>query len=670
MKSFPSSLNRGNKKIIMNHASKSLLDTVVSSFKNSFKNAWKAGIKSAKYGVKPTGAEVNIEGLLFDDVIDKKVLLEGLDFTRFRDYRGQTILRGSSAIDKDAAITVENPYNFDSNAIAIMNKYKGKTLSYVANCSNLQSREGNLFGSYTDVKRSLFNPYNGVHVIGMTENVPLLYDQKESTYNAQERDKNLSDCSISRLVSESAKKESILGQARYKYADFAFCKDLGMPNNRLITLRKFSMPVGDYIFRVAAKESKKGDKYSSFTTPGDIGRMCCYFDTDDNKLEDILKYSFSGSWKHMDAELQQLDSQENNNVSPLGQIINALNPSMNSSIESGFSGADNHLIGKAFNSWFGWNTQQYYSSLYLKPQEYDNHRIFTPINTVQSMEKYEGKLEFKHEFTLVFSYKLRSYQNINPKSAMLDLIANILATTYNRGNFWGGKQEIVGAQPNKSGWNKAQQLVTKGTDFIGGIIGALGNGTFDMGSFFGSLSNGLGNLYNGIMQKAANIDPKKAIQTAIGSAEYYIKKYGINGAIKGLLQNKLGRPEIYAFQSLLDGSNTGFWHVTIGNPLNPIASIGNLIIKDTQIQQLGPLGIDDFPTELKVTVTLAHARPRDAVAIERMYTKGVSAIYVPLTSYKDRDKVFREDVKEEIGSLDYFGEFAPERIERNADELA
>lgn len=670
MKSFPSSLNRGNKKIIMNHASKSLLDTVVSSFKNSFKNAWKAGIKSAKYGVKPTGSEVNIEGLLFDDVIDKKVLLEGLDFTRFRDYRGQTILRGSSAIDKDAAITVENPYNFDSNAIAIMNKYKGKTLSYVANCSNLQSRDGNLFGSYTDVKRSLFNPYNGVHVIGMTENVPLLYDQKESTYNAQERDKNLSDCSISRLVSESAKKESILGQARYKYADFAFCKDLGMPNNRLITLRKFSMPVGDYIYRVAAKESKKGDKYSSFTTPGDIGRMCCYFDTDDNKLEDILKYSFSGSWKHMDAELQQLDSQENNNVSPLGQIINALNPSMNSSIESGFSGAYNHLIGKAFNSWFGWNTQQHYSNLYLKPQEYDNHRIFTPINTVQSMEKYEGKLEFKHEFTLVFSYKLRSYQNINPKSAMLDLIANILATTYNRGNFWGGKQEIVGAQPNKSGWNKAQQLVTKGTDFIGGIIGALGNGTFDMGSFFGSLSNGLGNLYNGIIQKAANIDPKKAIQTAIGSAEYYIKKYGINGAIKGLLQNKLGRPEIYAFQSLLDGSNTGFWHVTIGNPLNPIASIGNLIIKDTQIQQLGPLGIDDFPTELKVTVTLAHARPRDAVAIERMYTKGVSAIYVPLTSYKDRDKVFREDVKEEIGSLDYFGEFAPERIERNADELA
>ena len=50
MKSFPSSLNRGNKNLIMNHASKSLLDTVLSSFKNSFKNSWEAGIKSIKFG--------------------------------------------------------------------------------------------------------------------------------------------------------------------------------------------------------------------------------------------------------------------------------------------------------------------------------------------------------------------------------------------------------------------------------------------------------------------------------------------------------------------------------------------------------------------------------------------------------------------------------------------
>ena len=663
MKSFPSSLNRGNKNIIMNHASKSLLDTVVSSFKNAFKNAWKAGIQSIKYGAKPTGAEVNVEGLPFDDFIDKKTLLAGLDFTKFRDYRGQTILRSSSIIDTDISLNIENPYNFDSNAIAIMNKYRGETLSDVTTCSNVASSKGDLFGSGDDVKRSLFNPYNGVHVIGMTENIPLLYDQKESDYNAQERDYNISDCSISRLVSESAKKQSILGQARYKYADFAFCKDLGMPNNRLITLRKFSIPVGDYIFRAAATSDE------SFSTPGDIGRMCCYFDTDDNKLEDILKYSFAASWKEMKSGIEQLSSQENDHQSPLGSIINALNPQMNSSINKGFSGASNHLIGRAFNSWFGWKDAPYYDTKVLT--NYDDHKIYTPRNTIQSMHKYEGNLEFKHEFTLVFSYKLRSYQNINPKSAMLDLLANVFATTYTRGNFWGGRQEIIGAQPNKTGWNKAKQLMDKGEDIIGGMFGALTNGTFDIGSILGAVSNYAGKMWSGIMSEGTKFmnDPKGALKENFSTLAKLNNKYGWSEAAKGLLKNQLGRPEIYAFQSLLDGSNTGLWHVTIGNPLNPIASIGNLIITDTQVQQFGPLGIDDFPTELKVTVTLKHARPRDSVAMERMYTKGVGAIYMPLTSYKEKTKVFREDVKEEIGSLDYFGEFEAERIKRNADEL-
>ena len=550
-----------------------------------------------------------------------------------------------------------------------MNKYRSETLSYVTTCSNVASSKGDLFGSYTDVKRSLFNPYNGVHVIGMTENIPLLYDQKESDYNAQERDYNISDCSISRLVSESAKKDSILGQARYKYADFAFCKDLGMPNNRLITLRKFSIPVGDYIFRAAAKKDEIEGQGNPFSTPGDIGRMCCYFDTDDNKLEDILKYSFSASWKEMKAGIEQLPSQENDHKTPLGSIINALNPQMNSSINAGFSGASNHLIGRAFNSWFGWEDNAFYSDKVLT--NYDDHKIYTPRNTIQSMHMYEGNLEFKHEFTLVFSYKLRSYQNINPKSAMLDLLANVFATTYTRGNFWGGRQEIIGAQPNKTGWNKAEQLMKKGEDIIGGLFGALMNGTFDISSILGAISNYAGKMWSGIMSEGTKFmnDPRGTLQEYFKTCLKVDKKYGFSDAAKGLLKNQLGRPEIYAFQSLLDGSNTGLWHVTIGNPLNPIASIGNLIITDTQVQQFGPLGIDDFPTELKVTVTLKHARPRDSVAMERMYTKGVAAIYMPLTSYVKRTEVFRENVKEEIGSLDYFGEFEAERIERNADEL-
>lgn len=697
MKSFPSSLNRGNKNIIMNHASKSLLDSVLSSFKTAFQDAFKAGIKGIKFGANIKDAPVNTEGLIFDDAINKKVLLDALDFTRFRDYKGNTLVRSSFAIPKattHGTIAIENPYNFNCDAIDIMNKYNGKAFE-VVNYDNLGGEDNNknksagkntqnnaqasaekaksntaFFGSYTYGKRSLFNPYNAIHVLGMTENVPLLYnyDGKTDDFTGDTDIPNalydLSDCSISRLVKLSLERQSILGQARYKYADFAFCKDLGMPNNRLITLRRFTVPVGDYIYRAAASGSKDyngvmKDELETFTTPGDVGRMCCYFDTDDNKLEEILKYSFAGSWKEMKGEIEWQQSQENDHVTPVGSIVNTLNPSMNSMIGKGFSGSQNHLLGLLGKSWFGWNDQAYYDNKVLT--NYDQHKIYTPRNTLQSMHKYEGNLEFKHEFTLVFSYKLRSYSNINPKSAMLDLLANIVATTYSRGKFWGGRSDIIGAQPNKSGWKKANNLIDKGLNECSGFIGALINGNFDFSSILGSLSN-LGNKL---------IDAIKGV--TVQDIKDFAEKMKTKEAVTGYLKNQLGRPEIYAFQSLLDGGNTGFWHVTIGNPLNPIASIGNLIVTDTQIQQFGPLGIDDFPTELKVTVSLKHARPRDAVAIERMYTKGVGAIYLPIVTNKERDSnLFRTSngLEDKIGELDYYGDFATERIKRNAEELS
>ena len=104
-------------------------------------------------------------------------------------------------------------------------------------------------------------------------------------------------------------------------------------------------------------------------------------------------------------------------------------------------------------------------------------------------------------------------------------------------------------------------------------------------------------------------------------------KAGFGGALKGMIGNQLGRPAVYAFDSLLTGDNSGLWHVTIGNPLNPIAVMGNLIMTNAEISHSGPLGLDDFPTDLKVTVTLKHARPRDSVDIQRMYTWGRTAIY-------------------------------------------
>ena len=62
-----------------------------------------------------------------------------------------------------------------------------------------------------------------------------------------------------------------------------------MPNNHLITLRRFAIPVGDNIYHnLRATDSDK-----NMNSGPDIGRMLCYFGGEDNKLEDILSFSFN-----------------------------------------------------------------------------------------------------------------------------------------------------------------------------------------------------------------------------------------------------------------------------------------------------------------------------------------------------------------------------------------
>jgi hypothetical protein len=82
--------------------------------------------------------------------------------------------------------------------------------------------------------------------------------------------------------------------------------------------------------------------------------------------------------------------------------------------------------------------------------------------------------------------------------------------------------------------------------------------------------------------------------------------------------------------SLLSPAPVGFWHVTIGNPHHPIMSMGNMIIKNTTIEHYGPLGLDDFPTGLKVTVELERGKPRDIRDIERIYMHGNDRIYASM----------------------------------------
>jgi hypothetical protein len=115
----------------------------------------------------------------------------------------------------------------------------------------------------------------------------------------------------------------------------------------------------------------------------------------------------------------------------------------------------------------------------------------------------------------------------------------------------------------------------------------------------------------------------------------------------GGMLNKLGRPQKAMVNSLLSPAPVGFWHLTVGNPFHPIMSLGNMILLNTEIEHYGPLGLDDFPTGIKVTCTLTRGKPRDLRDIEKIYMHGNDRIYSSMSDkvidmYKNADIYKRE----------------------------
>jgi len=596
------------------------------------------------------------------------------------DINGSKELADSSR-NRQEAIFYENPLQLPADVIALAKDYdwvyKNRAKSVVNAEKEGDSMKAKL--AETAVAPSMFNPMYGVCVLGITRNTPLLNDTQDS-----ELDPQITDCSIRTLCALSKTANSSLGMARYKYADFMYCKDLGkVSNNHLITLRKFAHPIGDHIFEMASPKYVATAGDHSFQVEGDIGRLVTWFGTDDNRLEDICKYSYHATWKELEAKIEEKDSQADDpSTGILGMISNAFNPAYNKAVNAGQAG--NHSIWGWLGSQLSDHTFQGIGKNNGLLRNYDNNKVYTPKNTVQSTNIYEGKLEFSHEFTLNFSYQLRAYDNINPRSALTDLIGNILEVTYRRGKFWGGDRKLIGPPQDMGPFNKTSAFIDNAFDKLGGFFQSLVDGGINFQDILGKI----GSTFNNLIGQAMNLMKGNGISEVGSALAGKIKDLNTTTAFteaaKGYLKNALGRPTLYAWQSLLSGDDVGLWHVTIGNPRNPILAMGNLILTNAQVSHSGPLGIDDFPSELKVSITLKHARPRDLTEISRMYTKGAATIYQHFAHHDLNqffgggsgvqvsgkgnenavDKGYQNDVKEYSGN-DYSFQFRPELSEGN-----
>ena len=426
----------------------------------------------------------------------------------------------------------------------------------------------------------------------IANNVPLM-----DSPAVREKIRQNSDCSIKGLVAASEAGE--LGQSTYAYSDFMYCKYLGqVSNNYMITLRRFPLPVDDYISSVGVGSWRR--QLSSHNNTS-IGCMVTWMGTPGNDMSNILKYSFKMPYRFQNAQWEEMRGQDYDSGKG---FLNAVAATFDSNyrkayMEGSAGGIFNTYIGRHF----GAGDQHYNLS---EMQSWMNrNKVYGPVDTIKGtyMRGSDG-LEFDQKISLQFDYELKSYNGINPRQAMLDLISNILNVTYSTGTFWGGGYRGYGAGPSNVFTNL-------------NIFKAKGGATSFLDAFLQDSSN--------LLKSAGHTFDTKYKGSVINLLKSALNQIG--GMLLGGWLNKLGRPAKVMVNSLLSPAPVGFWHVTIGNPHHPIMSIGNMIITNTTIEHYGPLGLDDFPTGLKVTVELERGKPRDIREIEKLYMHGNDRIY-------------------------------------------
>jgi len=90
-----------------------------------------------------------------------------------------------------------------------------------------------------------------------------------------------------------------------------------------------------------------------------------------------------------------------------------------------------------------------------------------------------------------------------------------------------------------------------------------------------------------------------------------------------------------ATKAFISAEPTGDWHITVGNPFNPIVMMGNMYCDSTTMTLGSGLGYDDFPMEVKFEVGLKHGKPRDKGDIENMFNAGKGRIYASAAGEED-----------------------------------
>lgn len=402
-----------------------------------------------------------------------------------------------------------------------------------------------------------------------------------------------------------------------KWSDFAYCRDYGVyPNNRLIICRRFNNPVLDDL-------TFYGIDATSKTAMEPISTLISWFD-DQNET---LSFEFGEKWSDAEASFTEILNSVGNDIG-LGK--KGVDIKLGDQIAGGLQAVPFPGASEIFQ-------RRILKSLGIIDETTSSSEIIpsgTPNLIKEAKQRFLVKdgqpgsgLNGKFKVNVKCAWEQKFISGVDPTFIYYDILRTVLSFGGSDAVFYLGKKSNLGQlstffqnyikegpiEQIKKVLTAIQAEVNKLVETITKTISKVKDGlqkTFDSASSSGSSEQSEED------RKAAQA---KADKERSDEAKANLESEGslLDSALdtfKGFVQSfvdtliKKYRVAILGVMSALTGLPSTPWHVTIGNPLRPILSSGDMECSDVNIKLGSQLSFNDLPSYIECTFTLTSAR--------------------------------------------------------------
>lgn len=442
-----------------------------------------------------------------------------------------------------------------------------------------------------DTKQGAFSLFTGNNTfkawpnIGKTGNEEKLNMGIGEPYNGVARrtlhNNDVYDTSIINLVDKLANTA-----AQLRPSDFAYCKNIGvLPNNRLMIARRFNGPAPDDIFGFKSRPSAVLISWKPVA-------------------DDFIDITFGEEWEDAKADFTEVLNKIGEDLLKLGQSGTVMGGGLGAIPLPGWSeGLQQNLLVELG---------------ILEPSVQDKRLAVGNPNVIKQAKRRKtlgygeagSGLTCTCQIKMTCEYEQKFISGIDPTIAYMDILSTIVRFGTSPSADYGVSKAF---REKVLKWvkNPKQMII----DLVNSITNAINNTVKKVKAILDKAisdaperepkdpddKDGPDEEDEGPSEKSL---ARKAKEKAVGILTKIVKAIGksLDKTVEKYTE------EIKGIANALTLSPSTPWHITVGNPLRPVFSSGDMYTTSVQLS-LGPnLAFNDLPSSIKCEFTLQNAR--------------------------------------------------------------